>query len=614
MPLSRLGRPTFLALLLYMCAIGVWRAAAPPPGPPPECPDEGRLYQGRARVESPVRQGTRASVVVGLEGRARAPRALAFLPDAASAERLRVGEEIELRGVLRAPRRKRNPGEFDERRWLEDRGVACILRVDRLDAAVGSKRRWRDLPQAWAEEVRRSIREMLVRTYGPVSGPLIAAIALGSTEGLSPALVEAIKDAGAFHLIVPSGTNVAFVLGFCLWLAAAAGLRGGLRLAPPLAAAAFYGLIVGADPPYLRALLCAAVAVTAKLLDRQYDLFQALTLSAGALLLYWPRMLFHMGFQMSYLVLFSFLLAEPDRLAPAAWPRWARLGAGLVATNLVAQLSLLPLLASIGGTFSAGGILANVLLVPLSGLLLGAAFALWLLSFLPVPSLFSAAAAAAGLVIRGFEGTCFACAALPGSAVRLAPMGAAAAAAHYEMFLAACLWRRRAEGAWVPRAARALAVSGLLLALVSCAAARAGRRELRVLSLRYDGGGASLVRFPDGTRWLVYASGPPAAVARALRARGVRRLERIVFLLPRRGSPDDSWAALASLQLAEDSSVWAGPEPLVIADGRVRMRFDAEGPRLFVDTAESVPFAMALADGAVEAAIDGESARVRPAR
>jgi hypothetical protein len=87
--------------------------------------------------------------------------------------------------------------------------------------------------------------------------------------------------------------------------------------------------------------------------------------------------------------------------------------------SLVVQLSLLPLLARIFGRLSAAGLLANAVLVPLDGALMGAGFLAWLLE-------------ACGLAVAGpllsplgrvFAGLCGAFAALPGAAWDARPLG-----------------------------------------------------------------------------------------------------------------------------------------------------------------------------------------------
>ena len=151
-----------------------------------------------------------------------------------------------------------------------------------------------------------------------------------------------------------------------------------LRASPRLAAAVsallvtWYAGLAGASASVIRAAVMADVYLLAVVLDRRGDLLNSLALSALALLWWNPRLLHDVGFQLTYLATLGIILILPrcERgLARLARPiRWLLES---VAITLAATAMTLPILAINFNRISPAGLLANIPIVPLSGLITG---------------------------------------------------------------------------------------------------------------------------------------------------------------------------------------------------------------------------------------------------
>ena len=611
MTLSGLKRPLFWILVFYMLTLCFLHRRGAFDLSPPENLRACRFVPSvelTATLESVVRSSGKRKSVFAEASRIGdvfcRQKLLIFLPNNAEADRLKIGKILKIQGRLRLPGPPRNPGGFDQQDYLRTRGVTWVVYASRLEM-LGQRKCWSDLPFLWAESLRQSIRNLFIKIYPLRSHSLLCGILLGDKGSLEPDLARAMKDAGAFHLIVPSGSNVAFVLAFFIWVFGRLALANPLRLPLALAMAAFYGMIVGGDPPYLRALICAALALLARLLGREIDMFQALILSALLFLIVEPRIIFQKGFQMSYMAVWALLVLQPHRLAPANWPRPVKGVISLVMTSAAAQFALLPLLAGIGGKFSLAGIFANVVLVPLSGLLLGLGFMLWGISFLPFPVLIHAAAVCIGLLVELFQKICFACAAMPGSALSLWPMPPLLILGYYMILFGAFLWRH-------PRIALRMAVTGLAIVLAACLLERVERRDFCVITLSLPGYGASLVRFPTGGSWLIYGSGAPQTVFKALKIYGIRKLERVV-ILEQSETNSRSRDRIAEGTLSQELVRWNKKKPFELCRGTVCFRFFPTGPRLFRGAEEYSRFPEMLRWNALAIRTDGLTATIQRA-
>lgn len=540
MPLERFRRPSALLAFAYVLSLflldgrGAFRPRPHPAWMPllGEGPLllEGRLLSGVLENRRGLRVRFSAERIVALRGHAplldpapRRPAELwAYLPKTEAARGLAPGQRVALEGSLRLPRWPRNPGDFDERRVCFLEGITFILhaaRLEMLDPTVP----WSWRPRAWADSVRNSIHAMARRVHPGDPGAILEGMLIGAKRPMAPAMERAVRDAGVVHLLVASGTNADLVLWFTLWVCFKAGLCRPRAQAAAVLACGFYGLVVGAEAPYLRAYFCLMLTVLARVLGRPPDPFQFWLLSGLAILSASPRSLFLPGFQLSYMAVLALILAWRRWRAAEHWSGPARALFRILLASLAVQVVLAPLLARIFGRISVSGILANAVLVPASGVIFVSGFAAWLCSLLPVPWLFDLAAPVLRWLLEGFRRTCVAFASLPMSAVDAPRFGVAETSAYYAALAGfMCLPRRRfACGAW--------ALSGTLL-LGRAVAAKTSEPELRLVFFSQQGRRSALACLPDGSRYLVDGGLSPATALRSLKAMGVDRLDGIFVL------------------------------------------------------------------------------------
>ena len=217
---------------------------------------------------------------------------------------------------------------------------------------------------------------------------------LGEKAVLSPEQQNAFMRSGTFHIFSISGLHVGVI---------ALALQGLLRLlrlprrpavVVALTALWLYVQITGASSPAVRAFLMIAFLLASQVFRLPGNALAALTASALVTLLVDPLQLFSTGFQMSYSVVAALIvmgrpLAEdwlarwkPFALLPKGSWRWwhtainwgGRKLIGATAGCWAAFLASTP--AGIGyfGLLSPGSLLANLVIIPLSSLTIGAGF------------------------------------------------------------------------------------------------------------------------------------------------------------------------------------------------------------------------------------------------
>ena len=439
---------------------------------------------------------------------------------------LAPGDHIRVTGELRALAPFRNPGAAPPgARQRTPRYVATArpAGVERLPPA----------PLPWWLRARLGIHAVIEAHLPPVSGALLEGLLIGERRQLPPTLLADFRRAGVYHVLAISGFNVALVAGSAFLLFRLARLPAPLAAGLALATLVAFAAVVGGQASVLRATVMGGLFLAASLLGRESRVWNSLAAALLVLLALDPGSLAEPGLQLSFAATAGLLHLGPwirGWLAP-----WCP---GPVAAALSvsagAQLGVTPVMLLHFGQLSPLGVAANLLVVPLAGLLttggvltLAVATAseslahplfqsLWLLLVL------------LRLVVR-------AVAALPGAIVHVPPPPALAVAAA-GLALLLLPWIR---GRWAALGVAVLAVG----AGASATAAAWPDGLVRVVVLDVGQGEAILVQAPDGPALLVDTGGGgpgrgdrgERVVVPALRRLGLRRLTAVALT---EGAPD----------------------------------------------------------------------------
>jgi competence protein ComEC len=193
---------------------------------------------------------------------------------------------------------------------------------------------------------------------------LVAGLALGMDEGLSPEFVTSMKLTGLTHLTAVSGANCAIVIGLIWVLLRRFPIHKSIRTALALLSLAGYVLLVGPQPSVLRAAFMMSVVFVALELGRRVWLPRALIFGSVILLSFDPWLLLDYGFWLSALATYGLITLTPSisEYLERFLPRSLAL---LLAATTAAQLWCIPILASLQGGFTTYSVLANLLVEPL---------------------------------------------------------------------------------------------------------------------------------------------------------------------------------------------------------------------------------------------------------
>ncbi|MCI0746908.1 MAG: ComEC/Rec2 family competence protein [Verrucomicrobia subdivision 3 bacterium] len=481
------------------------------------------------------------------------------------------GQQVEITGVLAPPEGPRAPGLFDYRTHLRRLGIYYTLRA-------GSPQDWvvrGSLQPPPTEQFHRWAKRVLARGLREEDEALrlLWAMTLGWKTALSGEVSEPFMRSGTLHVFAISGLHVALIA------AIAAGVLRGVRVSRRVCGLVvipliwFYTAATGWQASAVRSAVMATVVLGSWVLLRPPDLLNSFAAAAFFILLFDPQQLFQAGFQLSFAVVF-FLALMADRLgwhegsqpsldaAAAArtrlrsthrsspgllqriaggdplvawevrpwWEKWALNGtryiAGMTLTSLAAWLGSLPLIALYFHLITPVSLLANLVVVPLSGAALASNLAALLFAWSPfISEVFNHSA---WLWMRGMIVVSEWTARWPGGAFAIASPGPYAIAFYYVTIVALLNgWLREERLRWW--AAGLLAVLGIFTGVEGYR--QSTRTNLTVLPL--NAGHAVFFDAPGTERDLLIDCGDDVTgssiVKPFLQAHGVRRIGTLIL-------------------------------------------------------------------------------------
>ncbi len=298
-----------------------------------------------------------------------------------------VGAVIRLRAKLAPPAAPAMPGAYDfqRRAWFERIGGVGFAYTHAAPVAAADAGDGASAGRLWLARFRLGIADRIRAAVPGTAGAVAAALITGDRSAIPEETIEAMRDSGLAHLLAISGLHVGLVAAILFF-----GIRLVLALVEPVAlrlsikkiaagcafAGAFaYLLMSGATVPTQRAFVMTGIVLAAVLLDRTAISLRLVAWAAMLVLLLQPESLMGPSFQMSFAAVLSLVAAYEGLRGPLR--RWRAGGgvlrrvwlylAGLLLSTFVAGTATGVIALHHFGRFSAYGLVANLIAIPLAG-------------------------------------------------------------------------------------------------------------------------------------------------------------------------------------------------------------------------------------------------------
>lgn len=225
--------------------------------------------------------------------------------------------------------------------------------------------------------VSRSFSSMTDQFASPRSAALLDAMCFNMTSDIDDSFMDSMSRTGTTHIVSTSGLHVMLV-AFALALALSRlPVQRGAVLFLLFGFLTVYAAASGLRPPVVRAVLMSAVFLTAYVWKRGPDGLSGLAFAGCVSLLLAPELVSDIGFQLSMTAVASLVMFGTLEVSDRAHPV-VRTGLQYAWASLVVSLATAPLIAYHFGALSLVSVPANLLILPVLGVVIGGALATWL--------------------------------------------------------------------------------------------------------------------------------------------------------------------------------------------------------------------------------------------
>lgn len=281
---------------------------------------------------------------------------------------LDYGRELIFEGQLTQPQGVRNPGGFNYRRYLAQKGVGASIFAYPYTIETWDRKSRFSLIRA-GMNIRDRIVHVIDNSLPHQQAGLLNGMLIGYREGLSDEVQEAFSNAGLTHIMAVSGANVAFLILPLSFLLKLLGIGKKLSNLLIIAFLILFVFVTGFEPSVLRAVLMAGVILLSEVLYKKPDTYAAIAFSCILLLVISPCMLFNIGFQLSYAATLGIVMLYKNIKKLITCKFVPNKVAEIIGGTLAAQLGVLPITLIHFNKLSLISIIPNILVAPILGLI-----------------------------------------------------------------------------------------------------------------------------------------------------------------------------------------------------------------------------------------------------
>jgi len=361
----------------------------------------------RIRVTEPVAEKTNTFQVVGRVthfvsdsiSQVVTGRLIIWLQKDSLAASINYGDIILIGNNYQETRPPQNPNSFNYKKFLERQNI--------FHQAYRKSGEW--FPAARNEgnivvKLAHQMRNHALQTLeaNNIKGrdfAVASALLLGYREYLDEDLQREFSGSGAMHILCVSGLHVGIIfMALNLMLGFITRLPRGKYFKSTIIIVLiwFYAAITGFAPSVLRASTMFSFVAIGQTFDRNTNIYNTLAGSAMFLAFIDPYIISRLGFQLSYIAVLSIVSLQPvisrqlyfkNKILRGLW--------GIITVSIAAQLGTAPLAMYYFNQFPNYFLLTNIIVIPLTDLIIKGGILFFILSPVPVISYYAGIALSA---------------------------------------------------------------------------------------------------------------------------------------------------------------------------------------------------------------------------
>ena len=298
-----------------------------------------------------------------------------FEKDSANALPLKYGDKILINKNLQEIKNSGNPGAFNYQRYSAFHQIFHNVFLKKSDWVLLDEKNINSFKQ-FLFTARKNVLNILQKNMQGNDDQLSIAEALliGYTQDLDKDLVQAYSNTGVVHIIAISGMHLALIYVMLVWIFNRIPFIKRSKIIKVifiLSCLWLFSLLTGGAASILRSAVMFSCIVIGENFARRTSIYNSLAASAFILLCYNPYFLWDVGFQLSYLAVLSIVIFQkPLYHLLYVKNKWLNKVWVLVSVSLAAQIFTFPVCLYYFHQFPVLFLFTNIIMVPLSGLVL----------------------------------------------------------------------------------------------------------------------------------------------------------------------------------------------------------------------------------------------------
>ncbi len=290
-------------------------------------------------------------------------------------DQLSIGNKVLLNCSIQRPRGERNPFEFDFEKYVYAKGInALAILYKEKDLSIVENSQSYLSNKIWY--VRKALNGKIEELHNKTTASFLKGIVLGDRSEIDAQTNMDFINAGVVHVLSVSGLHVGYIVIIFLFLFNRFGLHW--RIILTIASLVFYMILTGSTPPVVRSTLMVSLLIIAPITSRNYYSYNSIFFAALIILMFNPNQLFNPSFQLSFSALLSLVIFFPLVNNYVKYlgitRKWVKNSLLYLGTTLGAQIGTLPFVLVYFNKISVASLIANVFVIPLSGMVVALGF------------------------------------------------------------------------------------------------------------------------------------------------------------------------------------------------------------------------------------------------
>lgn len=305
---------------------------------------------------------------------------------------IEIGQEVQLYGKLLAFQEKTVPGDFDEKLYMHTRGFDYKIYPETIESKKMEVKN--HLKQKilfisdcvipiFLDNLRNQIGIVYDSVFPSKEAGIIKGMVIGNKDDIEFTTVELYRKAGVAHIIAISGLHIAIISAILFFI-----LQDFLKINKKICAGItiffllFYMVFTGCSASTVRAVVMSVTVLLGKILYRDGDNYNTIAFAAVLLLLVRPLYLWDAGFQLSFVTVTGLLMGDSMM---KKCPLFQNKIMSCIGISVTASVASFPVAAYHFHYIACGGMIANLIIVPLVGIVIGFGMLVGVIGFLSIP-------------------------------------------------------------------------------------------------------------------------------------------------------------------------------------------------------------------------------------